>query len=181
MAKSKQDQPKEKKPFIILAAKVKEDLCEYSYEINSGPCEGDQVKGRKGANMVHDDLLKSFQALNVHLAILDDAFEGTDLTFEQMKIEAVKFNVNGFKVSGSDDNEGFIIYGSKWVRYGSVEIDTPKISKSNAYPYWDDLCEVMESARNEVLAYMNGRSAPRVEQAKMEFSETGGNDFNNPM
>lgn len=78
MSKKKQQEEKieEKKPFIILNAKIKEGICEYSYEINSGPCEGDQIKGRRGINMIHDDLANCFKELNVHLAILDDAFTG---------------------------------------------------------------------------------------------------------
>ena len=37
MSKKKQQEEKieEKKPFIILNAKIKEGICEYSYEINS--------------------------------------------------------------------------------------------------------------------------------------------------
>ncbi|MBX3253950.1 MAG: hypothetical protein KF862_07390 [Chitinophagaceae bacterium] len=183
MTKKKQHakEPEEKKPFIILNAKVKEGICEYSYEINSGPCEGDQVKGRKGINIVHDDLTDAFSKLDVHLAILDDAFIDQELSLEEMEKETKSFRVYGFRVSGTDENEGFILSGEKWVKYGSVGIDSPKITKASAYPYWQELCDAMEAARNEVQGYMNGKSAPKMEQTEINFSAPGGDDFNNPM
>ncbi len=183
MAKKRdQNSEEEKKPYIIISAKIKDGVCEYSYEINSGPCEGDQVKGRKGINIVHEDLTTSFSELNVHLAILDDAFTeaGDDLSLADMARATNSFTVTGFKVSGTEDNESFSLIGEKWVKHGSIALESPKISKASAYPFYSELQESMEAARNEVLAYMNGKSAPKYEQTEMEFSGDIG-EFNNPM
>ncbi|MGN6435979.1 MAG: hypothetical protein ACTHMM_05570 [Agriterribacter sp.] len=172
---------KEKKPFIIINAKVKEGICNYGYEINSGPTEGDRVKDRKGVNMVHDDLTEAFSNLDVHLAILDDAFLGQNLTLKDMEKQTKSFRVYGFKVSGKDENEGFVLHGEKWVKYGSEDFDSPKITKASAYPFWKELCDAMETARSEVQGYMNGKSAPKMEQTSMDFSAKDNGDFNNPI
>ena len=128
MSKKKQQEEKieEKKPFIILNAKIKEGICEYSYEIYSGPCEGDQIKGRRGINMIHDDLANCFKELNVHLAILDDAFTGKTLSeFENSDSEGL-FSVYGFKVTGTEENEGYVLQGEKWVKHGNISLESPK-------------------------------------------------------
>ena len=56
---------KEEKPFIISSAKIKDDYCEYSYEIKKGIGYGD-THSVKGKGIINDDLRKAMNKLNVH-------------------------------------------------------------------------------------------------------------------
>lgn len=171
-----------KKPFIITNAKIKEGICEYGYEINDGPCTGDRISGRKGSNLVHDDMGNSFDELNVHLAILDDHFKNISITdFDSMKENSGLYRIIGFKITGSDDNEGFILIGEKYVSHGHVSFETPKITKGSSYSYWEELCKSMESARTEVELYMNGKMAPKYEQGTLDMPDQDNGEFNKPM
>jgi hypothetical protein len=172
----------EKKPIIITKAHIKEDVCKYGYEINSGPCEGDKIPNRTGVSIIHEDMKEAFERLKPHLAILDDAFKEKEMSFEEMSEESARnFSVSGFHVSGIDENEGYVIVGEKWVTQGTISLETPKISKGSAYPHWKDLFEAIENARTEVYLYMNGKSAPKYEQTEINFTNEDNGEFDNPM
>lgn len=175
------------KPVLITSADIKEELCNYGYEINTGPGKGDKVT-RKGSSFIHHDMDVVFAKLNKHLAHIDDAFTHmkkkpqTVPELEDHEAIISNFTVTGFKISGTDENEGYILKGDKYVNQGSIGLETPKISKSSGYHFFDDLQEVIEECRSEVEQYMNGKQAPKLEQAELEFPAAGGNesDFDNP-
>jgi len=176
----------EKKPFIITNAVIKEGICSYGYEIGSGPCEGDRIKNRMGSSEVHNDMIDAFHSLQPHLAVLDDAFT-TGAGFDEIQGEDAihHYSVSGFTVVGSDENEGFILMGEKWVRHGSITLKTPKITKASSYPHFEELLEAIEGARQEVELYMGGKAAPKYIQPELGFQNTGdasgGDEFDNPM
>lgn len=171
------------KPVTITEAVIKEELCNYKYEINQGPGSGDKVT-RKGSQLVHEDMDAAFEKLNKHLAHLDDAFvnmKKKPLTLSELESheETISnFKVTGVKISGSDENEGFILLGDKYVSQGTIALETPKISASSGYTFFDDLKQEVESCQVEVEAYMNGKAAPKMEQGELEFNATGGDDVN---
>lgn len=181
------------KPFCITSAKISEGLCNYGYEILKGPGTGDKIPTRKGSALIHEDMYKSFYALDCHLAVVDDAFISIPDKKQPKSMDELEaheltgnFTVTGFKVIGQDENEGYILIGEKRVTIGMISLETPKISKGSNYTYFEELKEGIEAARAEVEAYMNGKAAPKTEQAEIEFpdsSATGGNneDFENPM
>ena len=181
------DNDGEEKPYVITSASIKEELCNYGYEIRTGPCAGDKIPTRKGSAVVHHDMIKAFSSLNVHLAIVDDVFKysGDHVeTLEQMRNHDLIdiFSVTGFKIQGSDENEGFVLVGEKWVSHGSIGLETPKITTSTNYPFFEELKEAIEKAREEVEAYMNGKAAPKDEQPELPFPD--GNkesEFDKPM
>lgn len=164
-----------KKAIQITSASIKEELCNYGYEIMTGPCAGDKIPNRKGSSMVHEDMIEAFKKLNVHLAIIDDAFKysGKELTsidnLEDTDIAGL-FAVTGFKITGSEENEGIILVGEKWVSHGSIALETPKMTSGSNYPFFTELKESVDHARAEVEEYMNGKSAPRFEQGEMDFA-----------
>ena len=174
------------KPYLITSASIKEELCNYSYEINTGLCAGDKVT-RKGSAIVHHDMLEAFTQLDCHLANLDDAF--TSLAIKPNSLDEMmghdlthNFTVTGFKVQGTDENEGFVLIGDKWVSHGTIGLETPKISKSSAYAYFDELKEAIEKCRYEVEQYMNGKAVPKTEQGELPFPDKAEDtDFDNPM
>lgn len=173
------------KPLVITAASIKEGLCNYSYEIKTGPGAGDKV-ARKGSSVVHDDLPDAFLRLKVHLAIVDDAFTNIEeISIDELEADEEitgRFFVTGFKVQGVDENEGIILIGEKYVRVGSIGLETPKISKS--YTFFEELKEAIENAKYEVELYMNGKNAPKFEQGSFGFSESADHHddgaFDNP-
>jgi hypothetical protein len=174
------------KPIVITSAGIKDAQCNYGYEIKTGPCAGDKLPTRKGANIVHDDMHLSFRALNVHLAILDDAFKYSSIevnSLDEVRDHEITdlFSVTGFKVHGNDENEGFVLLGEKWVTNGVFGLETPKISSGSNYPFYDELVESVEAARSEVEQYMNGKAQPKDEdQPELPFPDEDRNEFNNP-
>ena len=150
------------KPYEITSASVKEQKCNYGYEIKTGPTAGDKIPTRKGEAIIHEDMQNAFNALKVHLAIADDAFKHVFKELPELKIlqshEITQgFTVYGFKVSGNDEDEGYMLVGEKWVTLGIMGVDTPKISSGSNYKYWDDLKESIAIVRGEVEEYMNGK------------------------
>lgn len=179
------------KPAIITNAIIKEEQCNYGYEIMTGPCKGDKVPNRKGSALVHEDMNNAFAEMDKHLAYIDDAFsfmkKAPGNIDELAKYDEIigNFKVVGFKVNGSDENEGFILIGDKYVNLGSIGLETPKISKSSGYQFFDELQETVENCRTEVEAYMNGKCTPKMEQGSLDFdmagADGGGNEFDNPI
>lgn len=177
------------KPIQITSASVKELMCRYSYEIMSGPGKGDKVKNREGANLIHDDLSNALQKLNVHMAILDDAFKsvfgeklpGLD-ELDEHEITTY-FDVTAVKITGQDENYGIILYGDKIVKHGAIMLESPKIKSTDGYIFFAELREAVELVMDEVYEYMNGKAAPKMEQGSLEFPDAkgGDDDFNNPM
>lgn len=175
------------KPIVITAATIKDDQCNYGYEIKTGPGAGDKIPTRKGSSFVHEDMLNSFLALRIHLAIIDDAFKYSKVkvtTPDAMQDHEITelFTLTGFKISGSEENEGYILIGEKWVTHGSISLETPKMSSSSGYPFFSELKEAVENARTEVEQYMNGKSAPVDDDEKMPelpFPSEGDDEFKN--
>ncbi len=174
----------EQKPIEITSAVIKELLCNYGYEIKTGPGAGDKIPTRKGSAIVHEDMRQAFEALNVHLAILDDAFSepeysiGLDILSCKEAVE--NFYVCGFKLSGSEENEGIVLLGEKSVQHGSISLESPKITQSSSYPFYDELCDMIGDAKAEVFAYFNGKAAPKNEMPELGFPEDN-NEFDNPV
>lgn len=169
------------KPFEIKGAVIKDGFCKYSYQMMNGPTEGD-VLDRKGAHIVHDDMTNAFEKLNVHCAVIDDAFKFSKITIES--IEDMReheltqlFSVSGFKIGGSEENESVVLTGIKWVSEGgNIAWESTKIKFDGGYKWISDLRECVDKCIDEVYQYMNGKCQPKIEQGKLEF-ETSENDF----
>lgn len=178
------------KPIQITSASIKELTCKYSYEIMAGAGKGDKVKNREGANFIHDDLNNAFQQLNVHMAILDDAFKsvyGDKLPgLDELNNHEITthFDVTTVKITGQDENYGIIIYGDKIVKHGAIMLESPKIKSTDGYIFFAELREAVELVMDEVYEYMNGKAAPKMEQGSLDFpdkKDDGDDEFNNPM
>jgi hypothetical protein len=118
---------------------------------------------------VHDDLKASFQKLHKHLAILcDEVLTPKKKDFEAAEFEG--FDVRGFSIGGSDENEGITITGSKEGKYGPVNLNTPFTKwESTDYPFTKELGNDIQAALHEVEEYLfNEKRAPEV-QMSMDF------------
>jgi hypothetical protein len=174
----------QEKQIIITSAAIKDMACEYGYEIATGPGKGDKIPKRKGSALVHEDMQLAFNELSVHLALIDDAFihlKKAPKSLEEITGNEIveKFNIIGFRINGSEENEGFILYGEKTVNHGAISLESPKMSKSSGYLFFDELKEGIKNAVFEVEQYMDGKSQPRYEQSELEFGAA--NAFDKPI
>jgi SpoU rRNA methylase family enzyme len=166
------------KPYEITSASIKEQKCNYGYEIKTGPTAGDKIPTRKGEAIIHQDMNDAFAALKVHLAIADDAFrhvfdelpELDELTAHEITQE---FTVTGFKTTGTEEDEGYFLIGDKYVTLGVMGVDTPKITAGSNYKFFEELSDAISNARKEVELYMNGKNGEEDNQPELPFgSET---------
>lgn len=177
----------------ITKASLVDGRCHYGYEIIGKVGNGDEI-GRKGKALVHDDMVNVFAKLDVHLAVIHDAYRLAGIEIDQLGEEhetdeiTSKFSCSGFKMNGAEENGSVILYGTMSVSIGGVfQLTTPKVHfDMNSYRWINELKEAVENARDEVRAYMDGKAAPVEEpnkdQLKMGFPEggdDGDDDFNN--
>lgn len=175
-------------PFSITNASLKDEYCIYGYDILRGPGEGDKIPKRTGSNIVHEDLTKAFEVLNLHLAILDDAFtalKNKPKNLEEVAAHALtpNFSVNGIRVSGSEESFSIILIGEKKVHHGEINLESPKVNGNSKYAYWEELKTAVERVRMEVILYMHGKANPQYVNGSLDFpKEADDNDeFKNPL
>ncbi len=151
--------------YIIKEAHLKDDFCDYVFEITEGIGSGDTHKV-KGSGVILEDMRKAFERLNVHLAVIDDSFklgrvEIDDIDKYHGHEFTLLYNVTGIKVRGSRENETVILVGNKYVSSagGRIELATPKIPMDNmsSYKWYNELNAAVEAVRDEVAAYKEGK------------------------
>lgn len=161
--------------FIIVKASIKDDFCHYDYEVTSGIGIGD-THSVKGQGIIDDDLREAFSKLNVHLAVIDDAFKYSKIDIEDIDKEhghdiTVCYHVTGFEIKGSRDNESIVLKGTKYVgtTNGRMEIKTPKIPLDNlsSYKWYNELKASSDLVRSEVELYKGGKYTA-VEKEELE-------------
>lgn len=151
--------------FIINEAAIKDDFCNYTYEIIDGVGVGDKHKVN-GSGIIEDDMRDAFRKLNVHLAAIDDVFKLSGIEigdidkFHNHELTG-HYHVTGFKIKGGLENESIILIGSKFVGTagGRIELATPKIPLDNmsSYKWCDELKAAADCAREEVALYKEGK------------------------
>ncbi len=163
--KKKDQEPKELKDLVINSATIKDDFCNYSYEVLQCIGIGD-THNVKGTGIIDPDLHNAFRDLNVHLAILDDVFKNKGIEVKnpnQVTNDRTTgdYEVVGFSIKGSDENERIILKGVKFMTAsgGQMKLETPEIhiNQSSSYIFWAELKEASDAARNEVEQYKNGK------------------------
>jgi len=161
------------KTYQITAATIKDDLCDYNFEVISGVGIGDNHKV-KGRGIIDEDLRYALSDLNVHLAAIDDAFKN----MKQDDFDAVKkheratlYQVTGFTIKGSEENEIIVLRGSKHVSASGdrMELETPRIplDENSSYKWKKQLKKAADKVREEVAEYKEGKcTAQEVEPEK---------------
>lgn len=156
---------KEVGPYVITAGSIGEDLCKYSFEVTKGNGLGDKHKV-DGTGIIDDDLRNAFRDLNVHLASADDVFDHAGV--ETRDIEKLRnhelaalYEVTGFKIKGSAEDEAIILIGSKHVDSvgGRMDLETPKIlmGEFSAYEFYQELKHAADVVRDEIAQYKEGK------------------------
>ena len=155
----------ELKKCTIKEASIKDDFCNYTFEITEGVGTGD-THSVKGRGIIMDDMKDAFRNFNVHLAAIDDVFKLSGIELENIDDYhnhelTSRYNVSGFKIKGNSENESIILIGSKYVGTagGRIELQSPKIPLDNlsSYQWYNELKEASDMARNEVALYKDGK------------------------
>lgn len=157
------DAKKEEIKIAITGATIKDDLCNYSFDILSGTGTGDN-HAVKGSGLIDEDLREAFNDLNVHPAAIDDSFKGMKaIGFDEMKLHerATLYMVDGFKITGSEEDEAIILLGSKHVSASGerMKLTTPRIPLNSmpSYKWAKQLKKVADAVREEVELYKGGK------------------------
>lgn len=158
----------EEREVEILSASLKDDFCNYSYEVKKGIGVGD-THSVKGKGIIDDDLRDAFVKLNVHLAVVDDVFKHAGIEVDRVNKHrgdelATNYTVTGIKIKGEDENLSVELTGTKFVSSagGQMELSSPRIplDNSSSYKHHKDLKTCVEKVAEEVKLYMNGKYTP---------------------
>jgi hypothetical protein len=169
------------KNYRILDSKIKDDLCEYRYEITGGVGLGDP-HNVKGHNIIQDEMREAFAKLRPHLAVIDDTFKNKGIEVDDIdKFHGHEITglyvVTGFKLKGDDDALVVILFGNKYLTSGArMELECPPIPLDNlsSYHHHNELKAAIEDCRYEVALYKEGYYVPvKVEQEEDEELEQG--------
>lgn len=174
----------EGEPKLIMTAEIKDDLCNYVYEITGGKAKGFKHTVN-GVGIIDQDMRNAFAKLNVHLAFIDDVYKHSDIqigNIDSMHNDelALLYTVTGFKIKGGDENESIVLIGNKYLSAGSrMKLESPKIPIDNtsSYKWYNELKAAADSAREEVALYHYGFYTPvkeEVEEEKTQVSITFG-------
>lgn len=149
----------------ITSAQVKDDFCNYSFDILDGVGTGD-THNVKGKGIIDDDMREAFSKLNVHLACIDDVFKHADIEIENINTMrshelATIYTVTGVKIKGGEEDLSVVLIGEKYVSAasGRMSLETPKIALDNlsSYHFHKDLKKAVDKVRTEVQLYKEGK------------------------
>jgi hypothetical protein len=166
--KTKNDVVILEKQVEITGATIKDDFCNYSYEVRSGVGVGD-THNVKGSGIIDDDLRDAFQKLNVHFACIDGVFKHNGIkikNIDDLKVHelTMDYQVTGFVIKGNAESQSVILKGNKHIGCASDrgELTLPRIplDSLSSYEWWNELLDAVTNARMEVELYKDGKNTP---------------------
>jgi len=170
--------------FSIIEATIKDEFCNYKYEVIKGIGIGDQ-HNVTGSGIVKDSLLTAFANFNVHLACINEVFKHSKIEVEDIDMMhgdelTSLYRVHGVKVKASKGYDTIRLSGMKYVSSagGWMEIKSPEITLDSlsSYKWWNELKTATDNAREEVSLYKEGNYTP-VEKEEEEPDERQGDLF----
>ncbi|WP_435416295.1 hypothetical protein [Polaribacter aestuariivivens] len=136
---------------------------------------------------IHEDLKNAFRKLIPHFAficeeitnkkLVEKAIGNPDLYLKDRETAPddafFKYRVFEFKVVEKDGDEKVTISGSKQlVNLKEISFSTPDKSLFDEdYPFRKELNENIDELKNEVLEYMQGKSAPKAQMEMFQEEE----------
>lgn len=175
---------KEDRTFTILEAAIKDEICNYTYEVTAGIGIGDKHKV-DGSGIVKESLLEAFNKFHVHLACIDEIFKHSKIEINDIDTMHTHelselYRVSGFKIKSSKGYDTIKLTGMKYVSSagGWMEIKTHEIVLDNLSPYkwYNELKTAADKAREEVSLYKEGNYTP-VEKEEEEENDNQGSLF----
>jgi len=123
-------------------------------------------------NPCHLDLKNAVAGLAVHLALLTDYI---NIKRAGDKEEIDKFVVTGYSIGGKEDEEGIVITGYRKTPSGkTVTLNTPFLrleQDDDGYFLISDLTSKIDSIKQEVFLYLDGKKDLTGAQTAMEFPD----------
>lgn len=126
---------------------------------------------------IHDDLRTAMEKLKVHLALLCELIEYTDIKDIDRPEHPIleKLSIKGISMGGDDDHEGVTIIGSRRLRGNKVLNLISPFQKFNddtpeSYAHDTDLYAKVADVINEIELYIDGKYG---EGAQLEMSFEG--------
>lgn len=177
--------------IVIKKATIKGNLfLSYSFDqIDS------DVKNRINTSSdapIHDDLKNAFRKLIPHFAYMSEEIKDEKLIEKAIKNPDAflfnrdeakeetffKFKCHQFEINEKDGYEKIIISGAKQLEtLNEIYFSVPPVGLGDdAYQYHQDLQKVVEELKNEVAAYMQGKTAPKAQTDL--FDDDFGDDTN---
>lgn len=150
-----------------------------SYDFEQTDSNVKNINKTKSDLPIHEDLRKAFRALIPHFVficeeITDEALieyainnyeEYLDDKEASLHPEFFKYNVSDFELKGKGDAEKLKISGSKGLEsFESISFTAPEIIlDSTKYKFIEALKDTVEVLKQEVIAYMEGKHAPKAQ------------------
>lgn len=128
--------------------------------------------------LYHDDMAKAMARIKPHLAVICDLKEMDMITdIHDSQNEALNgLVVTGFTISGSEDNEGVSIIGTKKIADKVLNLISPFTEFDSDYQYGSELAEAIEACIFETGEYLfNGKYA--IKQLELEFKDDETSEF----
>lgn len=148
--------------YVIVSAKLNDGKCDFSFRTQIGVHTG-EVATIKGVGIFFETLRDAFNKLNVHLAVIDEAYKHSGIEIDDIdKFHtddlALSYTVDAFKIKGEGDSETITLIGTKYTSLGSIGIETPKIALDSlsGYKWYNELKSASDEARREVAEYKEG-------------------------
>ena len=149
--------------YVINGDIIKDDFCKYKYEIVKGVGKLNQYTGN-GVHIVKESMKEAFAELNVHMANIDDVFKHADMEFDSLNEVGNEdltflYEVSGFQIEGSEENESVILLATKKISSGNrMNLKSPKIPLGDTswYRWYNELKESISKCREEVALYHEG-------------------------
>ncbi len=150
-----------------------------SYEFEQTDSNVKNINKTKSDLPIHDDLKKAFRMLIPHFcficeeitdeALIQNAIDSYDeyLLDKETSLHPAffKYYVTDFALNGKGDAERIKISGTKYLEiFSSISFPAPEIDlNSTKYKFVEDLIHVVDILKREVLAYMEGKQAPKMQ------------------
>lgn len=149
--------------YITIDPKTKEPTC-VSYVRKNGP-------------MVHDDLIKRVSRLSLHLVYLCELYSEKLLKGMRYELPQLSlFTVTGATFSGTGDNAGLVISGTKNLKRGmKMNLVSPfqYLLDSTEEPYYlcNELVSDVAGVQLEILEYLFNNKTGQLEQLTLGFEQ----------
>lgn len=126
-----------------------------------------QIKAKSDAP-IHEDLSNAIAKLTPHFVLITEMKKKSEVASD-IDLESVpeklmkKFQVKGFTEEQVQGETIIKITGTKLLKNGkAISFETPKTdrgSDEDAYEFFDQLIDTVESIKEEILAFMDGKQA----------------------
>lgn len=163
---------------IIKAKITKENTLEAVFKN-----ENEDTVTIEGKNIIHKDMRAAFDDLIPHLAFLCEQKEADkkESLDELPDTISTTFEVSGYSIGGSDDNEGTTLTGKRFLKSKKVlNLNAPFTMFNNEneeYPFAFELQQAIEACNYEVNQYLTAKKWAIVQQElPFQNEESSGED-----